>query len=78
VICCPVKIHLGFESSVVSYGGKTNSLRCRRGSGFESSVVSYGGKTEAWTWTHNTGFESSVVSYGGKTMKKNQRMSLSV
>ena len=40
-----VLISLAFESSVNSYGGKTNNPVISVISSFESSVNSYGGKT---------------------------------
>ena len=58
-----------FESSVISYGSKTNDIIKRFNNEFESSVISYGSKTNIVAETLIVGFESSVISYGSKTKK---------
>ena len=56
-----------FESSVISYGDKTNGVRYDPLLPFESSVISYGDKTSYSPTRLCTMFESSVISYGDKT-----------
>ena len=56
-----------FESSVISYGSKTQSPKNVLVTLFESSVISYGSKTNLTAIKETTKFESSVISYGSKT-----------
>ena len=56
-----------FESSVNSYGRKTQQIVLLDELGFESSVNSYGRKTVNRSTSRLLAFESSVNSYGRKT-----------
>ena len=57
----------GFESSVISYGSKTETPAAAQPLMFESSVISYGSKTITLNVFTVKRFESSVISYGSKT-----------
>ena len=57
----------GFESSVISYGSKTEFGFGKERLQFESSVISYGSKTLCNLRRVSNKFESSVISYGSKT-----------
>ena len=59
---------LKFESSVISYGSKTDIFQNKKYHWFESSVISYGSKTQIERNKDDTQFESSVISYGSKTI----------
>ena len=56
-----------FESSVISYGSKTEWILAEGKHEFESSVISYGSKTNEARLIAADPFESSVISYGSKT-----------
>ena len=62
----PYFYNLRFESSVISYGSKTNMLKLKIFRWFESSVISYGSKTKKDISERVELFESSVISYGSK------------
>ena len=58
-----------FESSVNSYGRKTDFFILYNRDKFESSVNSYGRKTTYPEYRARAEFESSVNSYGRKTQQ---------
>ena len=69
----PYKYHTKFDSSVISYGTKTEADQRRSKDQFESNVISCGTKTYERRMSMGELFESSVISYGNKTLQAGEK-----